>query len=421
MAPAPPSPLVRRLFLDFERRLAIPPEVARATAAHVDAVRAALESDLGLEYLAVSGSYGHGTDVYGSSDLDLIAQLPHHRATADSGRCLEQVGAVLGARFPDAEVSLDAPAVVVRFRDNPGLPIDVIPARRAVAAQGGLRFHEIPHGRGRWKMIFVDHHKQYVAVADEFLGYHVKKVIRLLKAWNHRHRYRLSSVFIELYVANYYHTGADIPPAAARVPGSRVIRVGAGREPDLTEVDFASDIWAIVGRLVQRELRGIRDPTGQLGTMAAMRGDPVEAAALAATLTRMRMHFDLADGALRFENSGNLQQALTGWNLFFGGEFLRSDGAPAADAPSDVDYGPEVAALQAELVTLWRRTGRYLGPGAGPDARPDRRVEEIGRRLNAKGGWSLLSRTAGRVRAEAGDDAAVELSWAWNGIGSWQA
>jgi hypothetical protein len=405
------SSLVRRLFLNFERGLGFPSEAARAASAHVDAVRAVLESGLGLEYLAVSGSYGHGTEVYGSSDLDLIAQLPHHRAGVDSARCLEQVRALLRTRFPDAEVSVDAPAVVLRFPDSPGIPIDVIPARRAVAPQGGLRYHEIPHGRGQWKMIFVDNHKRYVAIADELLGYEVKKVIRVLKAWNHLHRHGLSSVYLELFVAQYYHTGAGIPPVVARTPGARVFRIGEDSEPDLTEVDFAADVWANVGNLVRTGLSDLRDPTGQVGTVAALRGDGADKGR---TLNTMAMHFDLADSALRFENAGNLQQAMMGWNLFFAGKFLNSDGTPAA---STVDYGPEVAALQAELVTLWRRTGRYLVDDAGPD----RRAVEIGRRLDAKGGWSLLYATAERVRAEADDDAVIELSWAWNGIGSWQA
>ena len=37
---------------------------------------------------------------------------------------------------------------------------------------------------------YVDHHKRYVAVADELLGYDVKKLIRILKAWNHLRGYQ---------------------------------------------------------------------------------------------------------------------------------------------------------------------------------------------------------------------------------------
>jgi hypothetical protein len=413
MEPATPSPLVRLAFLDFERRLRIPAAAAKATYTHFDAVKECLERDLGLQYLAVSGSYGHGTEIYGGSDIDLIAEFPHHRVNKDSRSCLNEVADAIRAGFPEADAAISPPAVVIRFSENQIVPLDVIPARRAFGAQQGLRFYEIPGASGRWKPIYVDHHKRYVAVADELLGYDVKKLIRILKAWNHLRGYRFSSVFLELFVTRYLRTGARIPPIFERRTDVRHIQIVGEQDtgPELTSVDFASDIWVILGRLVQRKLRGIRDPAALSGNIAAFRdnADP------AGTLEGVRVDFGIAETALRYENSGDIEMALANWHIFFNEVFLDPSGPVAPEEPTDP--GPEAAALTTELVDIWRRTGRYLTIDSGPD----RRVLEIGHRLDAKGGWRMLSQAADDVRIHAGDAALTELGWAWNGIGSWQA
>jgi Second Messenger Oligonucleotide or Dinucleotide Synthetase domain len=413
MEPASPSPLVRLAFLEFERRLRIPVEVARPTYAHFGVLKENLEHDRGLEYLALSGSYGHGTDIYGGSDIDLIAQFPRRRINADSRLCLDEVADAIQARFPNADVGIDSPAVVIRFSSDETVPLDIIPARHVPGAQQGLRIYEIPGASGRWKTIYPDHHKRYVTITDELLGYDVKKLIRILKAWNHLRRYRFSSVFIELFVAQYYRRGARIPPVFERTTDVRVYQIVGEHDtgPELTSVDFASDIWVILGRLVQRRLRGIRDPIERAGTIAAFRNDTDPAG----TLEGVRDDLQAAESALRFENSGDMLSALSAWHIFFHELFLDPSGPVTPSEP--LDPGPEVVALTRELGDIWRRTGRYLVVDSGPDPR----VVEIGQRLDGKGGWRMLSWAAEEVRTHQGDEALSQLSWAWNGIGMWDA
>ena len=220
-------------------------------------------------------------------------------------------------------------------------------------------------------------------------------------------------MFLELFVTRYLRTGAR-SLANLRTENRRPAHPDRGRAGHRARADIRrlrqrhlGDPRAARATQIARDSR----PAALSGNIAAFRdnADP------AGTLEGVRVDFGMAETALRYENSGDIEMALANWHIFFNEVFLDPSGPVTPEEPTDP--GPEAAALTTELVDIWRRTGRYLTIDSGPD----RRVLEIGHRLDAKGGWRMLSQAADDVRIHAGDAALTELGWAWNGIGSWQA
>jgi uncharacterized lipoprotein YddW (UPF0748 family) len=83
----------------------------------------------------------------------------------------------------------------------------------------------------------------------------------------------------------------------------------------------------------------------------------------------------------------------------------------------------EVQALINELKQMGLSTGYWQLDDQGNNICPNKvRIAEIGERLNEIGGFNAMQKAAGIIKDELGySPYVIELSWAWNGIGAWQA
>jgi hypothetical protein len=202
-------------FEAFAQRLATPSEASIRAQAHFEAVRDCLAAELGLHGLTASGSFGHGTDVRGFSDVDYMAELPPERLSTDSDDCLSVVTDVLRAGLSPVEVWPDPPAVSVHFGSADGDRLEIIPARRVSMTGRGPRgtlSYEIPDGRGGWRVTSPDLHKVYVSDPNEFLAYRLKTLIRLIKAWKYLYHVPIESIYLELRIASFLKGAFFMPP-----------------------------------------------------------------------------------------------------------------------------------------------------------------------------------------------------------------
>ena len=111
-------------------------------------------SDSEVDHMLVVGSVGRGTAVSGTSDLDLLYELPHSEYSRfnsykDNGQSalLQAVKEVLLSRWPKTNVKGDGQAVVISFTDR-NFSIDLVPAFEQ--ADGSFKYPDSNNG-GSWK------------------------------------------------------------------------------------------------------------------------------------------------------------------------------------------------------------------------------------------------------------------------------
>ena len=111
-------------------------------------------SDSEVDHMLVVGSVGRGTAVSGTSDLDLLYELPHSEYSRfnsykDNGQSalLQAVKEVLLSRWPKTNVKGDGQDVVISFTDR-NFSIDLVPAFEQ--ADGSFKYPDSNNG-GSWK------------------------------------------------------------------------------------------------------------------------------------------------------------------------------------------------------------------------------------------------------------------------------
>lgn len=158
-----------------------------AIARHRESVEACLESALDLIRIRLIGSVRRGTEVRGSSDLDLLVVLSRSSvqrggAWLTSTTVLNRVRRALEDRFPNTEIGRDGQAVVVSFGDGER-SIDVVPGVACGRAADNYRLYKIPDGRDDWMPTSPGLHHRYITDADERSRGKLRNVARLVKLW----------------------------------------------------------------------------------------------------------------------------------------------------------------------------------------------------------------------------------------------
>lgn len=165
-----------------------------------------LESRLNLVSLFESGSWSHGTATT-ISDVDYFAWLPTPRPQSAKS-ALEEIRWELDFWYRDdcnVSVSVNHPAVRVRFRGSDTPDIEIVPA---YWSSGDDYFIPDPAGGDGWIKSNPPAHKEYVDRAQK-RDDRAKSLVRLMKGWAFRNQVPVRSLYLEMRTAKRV---LDTPP-----------------------------------------------------------------------------------------------------------------------------------------------------------------------------------------------------------------
>ena len=179
-------------------RTMTPDEAARTAAAkHRKEIEDWLTSDLGIIRMRETGSWHHGTALDKFSDVDYFVSMRGSRPSVSSA-ALETLCSSLSRGIKDAFVSIDRPAVRLRYFDD-GPDVEITPAYYKDADD-----YDIPDPDGTgWIRSNPAVHLEYVGRAQKETDGRAKGLIRLVKTWKSLNNVPLSSFYLEMRTAQY--------------------------------------------------------------------------------------------------------------------------------------------------------------------------------------------------------------------------
>lgn len=263
---------------------------SQKAASHRASIESSLKSHFGMTSFFRTGSFGHGTSISGFSDIDYFAVLPTGRLKANSGTALQELRAVLDRRFPSTGVIVRSPAVVVPFGTSASERHEITPADLVGRTSGGSHIYEIPDRAQAWMRASPNAHNAWVNVAHEKLGYRLKPLIRLLKAWNHYLGVGIRSFYLELRVTE--------------------------RARSETSILYKYDVLYALRHLRARGLAAMQDPMSVSGLVY-----PCSSAVQESALSKLETAIRRAEKAHEAEEKGNIEDAFFWWDMVYGGAF----------------------------------------------------------------------------------------------------
>lgn len=277
-------------FRDFLPKLTPSSAESDAAKSHRASIEARLKRDFGLQRFVRIGSFGNGTSISGYSDVDYLASLGRDTLTSNSTYSLRKVRDALADRFPNTNVRVNCPAVVVPFGTKKSETTEVVPSDY-VGDQNHFNVYDIPDCNGEWMRASPDTHIAYVAAINDRLGGKVKPLIRFLKAWKFFRSVPISSFYLELRVAKY-----------------------ASGESSIV---YDIDVKRILRILLDGRLASMQDPMGVSGYIPACKSD----ASMTDALSKLVTAVTRAEKALEAKDQGNIYEAFYWWRLLYNDEF----------------------------------------------------------------------------------------------------
>ena len=280
-------------FQDYLQRIVPLPTEGKAARRHKGSVGTCLKSRFEGAKLIPTGSSPRGTALRRHSDADYFVAIPRGIITNDSDEMLRCVRLALRSTFPNSDISVSKPAVVVPFGRNGSESLDIVPAVFVAKRTDGHYVFDIPNGVGGWTRSSPGAHKAYVNALDARHKYRVKPLIMLIKAWNVQWSKPVRNFYLELRVAKYAAT--------------------------VSSIDYARGIERVFESMIgTKGLTGMRDPLDMEGLIRPCMTDRQAQQAL----TSAKRALARAAEARKAEASGNIAKALERWDLFFNHTFL---------------------------------------------------------------------------------------------------
>lgn len=186
---------------DFVSSLA-PPAYDKTTASsRRQAIEKKVLADTQCVRLVESGSWSHGTALKEVSDVDYMAIFPRPaRPYYPSSALTSLKTAISGAHYAIYKLRQSSPTIQVEFFTAPDF--EIVPAyfKQQVGEEHVLY---IPGPGNEWIESAPVAHLAYVSNQHNRLGYRVKPLVRLLKAWKYHVGLPVSSFYLEMRTAKH--------------------------------------------------------------------------------------------------------------------------------------------------------------------------------------------------------------------------
>lgn len=152
----------------------------------------------------VVGSWGKRTQIVYTEDVDLLFVVPQatyekFAAYQSNGQSalLQEVKAVLEARYPNTVMRGDGQVVVVGFNT---LTLEVIPA---VSLTNGQYWICDTHNGGSWRTTDPRAQIYHLDVSDGVTNGNTRRLIRMIKSWKYANNVNIKAFQIELLVVEF--------------------------------------------------------------------------------------------------------------------------------------------------------------------------------------------------------------------------
>lgn len=274
-------------FHDMLKTAAIETAAAKS---HRASIEVCLKSNFGLSRFTRIGSFGHGTNINGHSDVDYLACLPTNVLTITSTASLVKVKNVLDARFPNTGVKISTPAVVCPFGTYKSEDTEVVVADY-ISEENGFKVYEIADGNDGWMKVSPDAHNYYVARVDKKHGGKVKRLIRFIKAWKYYRDVPIKSFYLEMRVAKYADGESSIV--------------------------YDIDVKRVLAMLRDNELAAMQDPMGVAGYIYPCKTETFKQDAF----SKLKTAATRAEKAREAEANGDTKTAFDWWRLLYNDKF----------------------------------------------------------------------------------------------------
>jgi hypothetical protein len=154
------------------------------------------------------GSYGRGTAVGLTSDVDMVMELPYEvykqydawQGNGQSG-LLQSVRAAIKKTYSFTDVGADGQVVVVPFTD--GITFEVLPG--FVNTDGSYTFPDANSG-GRWRTANPRPEIAAIDARDASCNYNLKLLCRMARAWKAQWDVPISGLLIDTMAYNFIGT-----------------------------------------------------------------------------------------------------------------------------------------------------------------------------------------------------------------------
>lgn len=277
-------------FRDFHDNLKIVKTESESVKNHRASIKACMESNFSMNRFFRTGSIGNGTNVNGYSDTDYFAGVPRENLKQNSASTLRIIKEALQTRFPNTDIYVDSPAVVIEFGRAKSETTELIPADY-IKTENGVNIYEIPDGSGTWMKSSPKANNDYVTKINSDLSFKVKPLIRFIKAWKFYNNVPISSFYLEMRVAKY-----------------------ASQEKSII---YSIDIKKILEHLINVDLAQMINPTGVGGYIQACKSDADKKDAL----SKLNTAYTRAIKAREAESAEKISDAFYWWNLLFNDKF----------------------------------------------------------------------------------------------------
>lgn len=261
---------------------------------HKDSVKSCLETNFDCYNFFETGSFGNATGVRHFSDTDYFAVMPSAKVYGDSAYTLRKVKEALQETFWRTEgIVVNTPAVKIPFGNYASETLEVTPCTfngLVDTPVGSKSSYDISNYEGGWMKSSPQAHNAYVKREDERLGYKLKPLIRLIKAWKFYNNVSISSFYLELRTTKYAEGESSII--------------------------YDIDIKKFMKILYDSDLPNIQDPMGISGYVKACSTDAKREDAL----SKVKTGYTRAEKAVEKRES-NLDDCFYWWNLFYNDKF----------------------------------------------------------------------------------------------------
>ena len=259
-------------------------------ASHKVSIKSRLETYYDLKQLFYSGSANNGTSISQHSDVDFFASIPTNKLKSNSATSLREIKECLQGRFPNTNIYVDSPAVVLDFGSADWDIAEVIPADY-VEDKDGYKVYNIPDGEQGWMRSSPSTHNAYVRTENDRLDKKLKPLIRFLKAWKYYCNVPISSFYLELRATKWME--------AEKI------------------IIYDMDICTLFRKLDSCALADMQDPKGISGYISACATEAKKTEALSKLATAKTR----AEKAREAEGAGRTSDAFDWWNKLFAENF----------------------------------------------------------------------------------------------------
>jgi len=176
-----------------------------------DRVVSLLENEFSIQEAFPSGSIARNTAVKGYADLDVIVALHYGKHIKDKkpSQVLKAVRDCLGEY--KTNVRRNGQAVTMYYDTWPN--VDIVPVSQVTGDNGSIDHYEVPDMNSEtWKSSRPKKHTKTLNSKSTECGDMFKKIIKIMKWWNHQHSNYFQSYHIEVLALNIYQGNlTDMP------------------------------------------------------------------------------------------------------------------------------------------------------------------------------------------------------------------